>query len=537
MAYSEKKRKWIRDIRAMQLTEKQVWINYNNKVIKFSRTQVIPQPLEEENTPISELLKQLAPFNSKSHPNILLTEILQPNDLRIESPDFDLAKTKEIKGLLDRKAFRVVLEEDLERDANVLGGRFVLTIRNKGTNDEIFRARFVVQGHLDREKELLVHASTTVSPQAIRLLVSLATIFGFRLWSEDMTLADIRGAERILRNVFVRGKPEFQLSAGQLLQVLRPLYGLADSGDYWHATFLKHLKKYIVMQSTACEFPLFFRYVNNTLQGMVATHVDDTLSAGNKTFQEMSKITSQRFYSKPRNYDTLSFAGVTIETREDRSRIMHQAQHANKIEPLEKGSTFERFRSRRHELAWILHTRPDITASASILSQVTQETFFPNHITQLNKAIKLIKQNPKLRLIVHQLDIDFLRIISYAVASFQNLPDLKTQLGFVVLLTDKTSRINWLHFRTYKYKRVVRSVLGGETHAFVNSFDAAYAIRYDLETIVCKSVSLSMVTDSDSLLKVIFQSSTTTERRLIIDIQAGREAYQERRIDEMGWVR
>lgn len=45
------------------------------------------------------------------------------------------------------------------------------------------------------------------------------------------------------------------------------------------------------------------------------------------------------------------------------------------------------------------------------------------------------------------------------------------------------------------------------------------------------------MTDSDSLFKVIIQSYNMTEKRLMIDVQAGREAYHERKIDDMGWVR
>lgn len=150
MVYSEKKKQWIKDLRIVQLSSKQVWINYNNRIIKVSCTQVIPQPLPDEDTGISNLLRRLAPLNSKSHPSILVTEVLPSNDPRGNSPDFDHAKAQEITGLLDKKAFRVVLKEDLNRDANVLGGRFVLTIKSKGTDNEIFKARFVVQGHLDR---------------------------------------------------------------------------------------------------------------------------------------------------------------------------------------------------------------------------------------------------------------------------------------------------------------------------------------------------------------------------------------------------
>lgn len=182
-----------------------------------------------------------------------------PNDSLAESPGFDLAKAKEIVGVLDRGAFRMVLKEEADPQANIVGGRFVLTINNKDSDKESLKARFVVQGHMDKEKDLLVHASTTVSQQAIRLLVSLASIMGFKLWSEDVNLAYIQGAKRVLRKVYVKGKPEFQLVPDQLLETLTPLYGLSDSVDYWHTTFLRHLKKDLEMCSTACDLSLFFK--------------------------------------------------------------------------------------------------------------------------------------------------------------------------------------------------------------------------------------------------------------------------------------
>lgn len=93
------------------------------------------------------------------------------------------------------------------------------------------------------------------------MLLSLATIFGFNLWSKDMTLAYIQGASKIMQQVYLKWKPGFQLTDDQLLEILRPLYGLADSGDYWHGTFLKHLKSDLNMQSTACDPSLFFKQI------------------------------------------------------------------------------------------------------------------------------------------------------------------------------------------------------------------------------------------------------------------------------------
>ena len=45
-----------------------------------------------------------------------------------------------------------------------------------------------------------------------------------------------------------------------------------------------------------------------------------------------------------------------------------------------------------------------------------------------------------------------------------------------------------------------------------------------------------MFTDSESLFKVIVKSTTTTEKRLMIDIKAGREAYDASEISDVGWV-
>ena len=48
--------------------------------------------------------------------------------------------------------------------------------------------------------------------------------------------------------------------------------------------------------------------------------------------------------------------------------------------------------------------------------------------------------------------------------------------------------------------------------------------RHELCTLSFK-ILLSMFTDSESLFKVIGKSTTTTEKRLMIDVKAAREAY------------
>lgn len=60
----------------------------------------------------------------------------------------------------------------------------MITIKNIETEEPIYKARYVMHGQKDREKNFLVYDSTTVCQSSIRMLVSIATIFGFRFWSQ-----------------------------------------------------------------------------------------------------------------------------------------------------------------------------------------------------------------------------------------------------------------------------------------------------------------------------------------------------------------
>lgn len=83
-----------------------------------------------------------------------------------------------------------------------------------------------------------------------------------------------------------------QVSTGKrgLLETILPLYGPAGSGDYLHATFLRHIKPDLVMTLIASDLSLLYRTVQIQLQlhGLIATHVDDTLSTGTKLFEHQT---------------------------------------------------------------------------------------------------------------------------------------------------------------------------------------------------------------------------------------------------------
>ena len=77
---------------------------------------------------------------------------------------------------------------------NIIPTRFVLSIERSDDDREVLKARFVLGAHRDREKSSLFHTSTTLRHCSERILIALAVIFGFDIWSSCVTQAYLQSA-------------------------------------------------------------------------------------------------------------------------------------------------------------------------------------------------------------------------------------------------------------------------------------------------------------------------------------------------------
>ena len=123
---------------------------------------------------------------------------------------------------------------------------------------------------------------------------------------------------------------------------------------------------------------------------------------------------------------------------------------------------------------------------------------------------------------IPKLDCNSLRIIAYGDAAFVNNADLSSQLGLIVLLTDDNRNAIPLSYKSYKSRRVARSILSAEVIAFAELFNDALKIRKQLEFVLRQPISVHILTDSKSLFDIIYTGSRTSQKRVILDIYASR---------------
>ena len=114
---------------------------------------------------------------------------------------------------------------------------------------------------------------------------------------------------------------------------------------------------------------------------------------------------------------------------------------------------------------------------------------------------------------------------------------MKSQLGRIVLLIDDNSAAIPIVFKSFKSRRVARSVLSAEVIAFADLFDDAFALSSQIEQALQRAVPMLLLTDSKSLLDIIRKGSRTSEKRIMLDIHASRESYKNHEMSNIVFVR
>ena len=290
-----------------------------------------------------------------------------------------------------------------------------------------------------------------------------------------------------MREVFIKKPvPEFELDPNQSLQLLRPLYGLCESGDLWYKTLDDYHRNDLGMNPMRSDPAFYVSMKNNLLQGMSGTYVDDILRSGNPDFCNLAKKTSMKFEMAENCSIPCNFVGFRLQKRKDDTFELSQEEYVRKLRPMPTDVTYSDFASLRMKLTWLAHSRPDCMFEVSQMTQVTRECFEENQrdvVNPVNRTVRYVQETPAcIRFPKHR--EDNLHVLGLSDASFASNLDSTSQLGYLCLLKDNARNVITIQFKSYKARRVTRSVIGAEFMAFSDMFDAAYTLAAELRELL-----------------------------------------------------
>jgi hypothetical protein len=124
---------------------------------------------------------------------VMTTELLAQNDPRKLFEGFIEAKLSELEGLRKNGTWEEIWTHEMPSNSNVMHGRFVLTIKEKGTSNEVLKARFVAQGFKEKDKQTLGHSAVLSRQSSTRTVVSFAAAHGWDIHSQEVTKAYVQG--------------------------------------------------------------------------------------------------------------------------------------------------------------------------------------------------------------------------------------------------------------------------------------------------------------------------------------------------------
>ncbi|KAA8490490.1 hypothetical protein FVE85_4571 [Porphyridium purpureum] len=456
----------------------------------------------------------------------LLTQPISAREYRL-NPDLQLrfksSDEEELSWLYNQGAF--IIAERVPTNAVIVPAKMVRVLKNYRTAHETTKSRLVALGHVDAQKRSLIVESPMLSQWALKVIVSTTVQFGWTIHTQDAKKAYLQATKSLQRPVYIVLRSvlcNLFCNAVNIpprdilyLLVVKPLYGLSESGMYWWFS-VQHALSTLSLVPTPMD-PCFFIQASDGLVGVLS---DNIIYAGTRSFLGSLQQKLAEFIMSPAETPPLEYNGVRLE----QNLRMHQTEY---LQTLRRSAlealTPEQFRGR---IRWLGQTRPDLlplSPSALDLADTAK------------RVGKYLAETERWYLPYDRLDADF-RVHAYSDASFAT-DGTRSRLCFCIFLVDGVHRAHLLHARSYLSPRVVRSVLAAELYAASDCLDFCLALQPTLCSVHVRDVPITLFTDSQSIFDTVHKAKVFTEKRLMVDVVQLREAIATGELQDLAHLR
>ena len=500
---------------------------------------------EDEQLDNAEVIDSDAFYCHETYP------VQQVNRKEYGSPEVQEAMEKEIQKFKSFNAYTEV--EDVGQTSVPV--RWVVTRHAVDGKNQPLKARLCIRGDLEPGKNSLRSDSPTAGKDSLKIALAIAANEGFNVKNVDIKSAYLQGKD-LDREKYVRPPPEANI-VGKLWLLNKAAYGVLDGGRLFYLRLADELLK-LGLHKVHSDGALFTFVKNGRLHGLVASHVDDLLMAGDATFEEeVEHKLAEIFQFSKVETGNFKYCGCSI-LAENGSIQVQQHDYVDNLkyipvdysigqtDRLLTSAEMKVLRARVGEVLWLsLITRPDLSFDINKLSAEIPNARVKTLI-DMNRIIKKAKNKKQVITFSRLGKIEEIVVRVYTDASYNNQDDqVRSTAGKVILLehpeSEKGCAISW---KTKKIQRVCRSVKSAETRALDEGLDEAVHVARIVKEIYNGKIDLKQPdqlpvlakTDSKSVWENLNNTRQCEEKILRNTIAGIKELLELGVVRQVDWV-
>ena len=451
-----------------------------------------------------------------------------------------IEKAKEVE--LEKWVEESVYEEVPYQGQECLSTTWVIT-EKIADGGSVMKARLVIRGFEEQEK--VRSDSPTCSKENIRILLTIAQAKGWTINSLDVKAAFLQG-NQIDRDIYIHAPKEAK-SVNAVWKLKKVVYGLTDASRSWYLRVVQVLES-LGMTTLNLDKAVFMWKSRAEVQGVMILHVDDILYFGTKQFdQDVVQKFKETFKISREEHEAFKYLGVRFQQTEDKITL-RQNEYVDSLKAelidrqcLKNKENFaseeqrKAFRQGIGQLGWLEGTtQPQLGFTFCQLSTVQSNPQMKD-FSRYSKAVKELKSE-SVAITVPTIDLKTVRIKAYSDASYGNLKDGGSQIGYLVFLCDANGAAVPVSWGSKKAKRVAKSTLTAETLAANEAVDSAYVIKSVVEEVLGGRLPpVDLLVDNKSLHEAAYTTNVLTEKRLLVDMAALRQAVEKNELT-IKWV-
>ena len=463
----------------------------------------------------------------------------------------------ELENYTEKEAYEEVHVKSLPKDANLISSHCFFQIKYDGDEDILkLKCRLVPHGNRDKDKDEVRKDSNTAQFPVIRALLAIASFFGLRIAIIYISGAYLQ-AGPLPRLVYMRPPPGWSSSPLFIWKLLKPAYGLAESGRIWQLAVEKWLRENYSTETIA-GFPQLFiiRKPSSRIPKLpIAKIVDDFLIAGNTPdIQSFHDNISKKFkvgrfiLDKDVMFNRLNISqdansNITISMSEYMSKINPiQVSRQRRKQQMEKCTSEERtqYLGLAGQLNWLGHgALPQASFVASRIQQYTGDLRV-KHISEANQMrFALKKLKPTLTYKSPRYTEETLK--NSSILTFSDASQGSTtygQTGYVSGILFPGNIYHIVDWHSSKQNRVSFSSMGAEIIAAADSADRSILLSYALRRILDldEPLPLILTIDSHGLYSTITTLHEGKDYRLRPTVCRVRDSFESGELSVVQWI-